>query len=773
VVKKTQSPARQLSLADEDGPPSETIQFYDGLTPALPPATYSINLTHGISGTQDLPDGQSVPLSQSYQIPQAQTFTVEGPEFSLDAGVVQSVYPPDGSSSVFDSVLPFVVLADPMLPWERPITPEDTSDTTPWMALLVLREGEVLLDPTTKSPLTTQTVSDFLASDPNVLKPSISGLDPSVLASTCSVVTITGDAFTALMPLTDDLPFLCHDRQVDVSNEEPALLSVVLANRLALSSTAGTKLYAHLVSLEGYSAYLSSSSASGQSIPQNQAGTGPMNVALVSLASWSFVSQPQEGPTFDGLMQGLISSQNPQGLALPLPADTSSLPSQVVDRLSQGYVALPYATGSGEQTFAWYRGPLSPVVPQPLPAVGNPAVAVASAPSSDALMIYLQDQGLFDLSYASAWQWGRALALADGAFAAQVEQYRQTASAALSLMAQRSNQPHLSGVSPSELLAPNPTRRRFARRLAEGMGKRWNAAFTSSKAPGTPPPRAPKPPRLAETMRGLLKRQDVRDALSAHLGPRLQAVADGVVDLTFLGNVPFSQLVPDQRMLPPESIRFFYVDQGWLDAFTAGALSLAAQTGQDAAVLNAVRPALDAAVKQQRARLIRKRSRVLAAEDSGTPTPLAGVLIRSQLVSGWPELAVSASQGGTALPMARKARLAPDVLLCLFQGVPDQVAVAEPYQGLRFGVGDDGIPLRDVTTAGSIGQQLSGQVVPPSGGFTTFLSTYCRSTDGGVVTVSALATALAQALNNPSQFGAGDFALQMVMAPDLQTFPTN
>ena len=36
--------------------------------------------------------------------------------------------------------------------------------------------------------------------------------------------------------------------------------------------------------------------------------------------------------------------------------------------------------------------------------------------------------------------------------------------------------------------------------------------------------------------------------------------------LRLLHGVPFSYLVPDANLLPPESIRFFYIDRAWTDA---------------------------------------------------------------------------------------------------------------------------------------------------------------------------------------------------------------
>ena len=41
-----------------------------------------------------------------------------------------------------------------------------------------------------------------------------------------------------------------------------------------------------------------------------------------------------------------------------------------------------------------------------------------------------------------------------------------------------------------------------------------------------------------------------------------------------LYGVPFHYLVPDERMMPPESIRFFHVDPGWIATLIQGATSV-------------------------------------------------------------------------------------------------------------------------------------------------------------------------------------------------------
>src|SRR5579863_1470942 len=44
--------------------------------------------------------------------------------------------------------------------------------------------------------------------------------------------------------------------------------------------------------------------------------------------------------------------------------------------------------------------------------------------------------------------------------------------------------------------------------------------------------------------------------------------------LRLLVGVPFDYLVPDQRLLPDESIRFFYLDRSWTDRLVDGAIAV-------------------------------------------------------------------------------------------------------------------------------------------------------------------------------------------------------
>jgi hypothetical protein len=733
----------KISLAALPSPPAPgSVQMFDGYFPALPANSYQIVVKHSVQGQPSVP---------AYSV--TQDFIVQAPEFFIDTTIVQNCQPPDGNTDVYGQRLPFVVLSDPALPWERSLVPDggppDPAHPTPWMALVIFAEGEISLLPGTNNPVWTNTVGDLLASDANTLKPQLpaSRVSADVLAAQCQTIKITGATFNAVMPSKADLPYLAHCQGVSTLDEGEVLQSVLLCNRFptanrSVSPAAPMRYYAHLVSLEGFADYLGSNA---QPIPSKPGSQELMDVQLASLYHWSFVSLPLAGMSFEQLVTGLIQSEqdsNGGALALPVPV---GLPAVVQQRLQQGYAPLTFAAGSGEQSFAWYRGPLTPTVAQPIMAVGNPPVPLAQASCADELMIYLAEQGLFDLSLAAAWNIGRNLALADASFAQNVNKYRVAASQTVGRLAQRMSLPHLAGQAhdPRALLAHDAARRSFTGLMGDGLGAQWHAAVAAAGANSAQP--QPATARPARSNRRALVHPStvlalpgVAEAVSENLSEIQKSVAGWLAALALLEPVPFSHLVPDPRMLPVESIRFFYLDPNWIDALTAGASSIAIQGSADAALHEALLPSLTAAVASQRTASFH-RTRPDALPGAGTPdgAGMSGMLIRSQLISGWPQLVVTATLGGAPINIVRNETLAPNVRLCLFDGIPDTVTLAEPYQGLLFGIEDNGIVARCVTAASATGMQLPNvPPVPPT----------LRPGSGNVLDVQATATALAAAV---------------------------
>ena len=745
-----------LAAGDGNGLPAGDIQLYDNYLPSLDAGAYEITITPGLDG---------VDTGQYFQ-PITQPFEVRAPQFFLDATDVGELYPPPSSNGIYGTVLPTIVLNQRVLPWERLIGAGEAK-SIPWVALLTLEPDDPVPDPTSGAALRTSTVTQFLAPDPNVLKPAIDTDDvpPDVLASPMQSVVLPADVFLAVTPKLDELPYLAHVRQTDTSNQASSdaatdgWYAIVVSNRFPDSTEtngAGTKNLVCLVSLEGFASVL----PGGNPLPKKPDGT-PQDVQLAVLATWTFVSNPAATESFAQLMNGFVTQEagNPQNL-LPSVVTTNPGP-PAGDRLLDGYVPLTFHTQVGEETFAWYRGPFTPVVPQPLPPPPQPDGHYTS--SSD-VTIYVEDQGVFDLSYAAAFEMGRAIALSDRGFAIALLNARAQAYAKLNRIADRLATGRFDDTPLAELTRPNLTRKHFAALVDAGLAgalqETFDALPTSGVAQAPPRRGSPRP-----STRELLGREDVQDVLAQHVTDDMDPVTDWLAHLALLYNVPFDQLVPDQRLLPVESIRFFYVDPGWIAALTDGALSIGVEGSKDLALHAAWREPLQQAVRAKTG-LVRayRRSRPdLAVETSGDSAPLqAGFLLRSAVVAGWPGLVVQADAGAT--PILRQDVLSENVMLVLFAGIPKTVTLSEPWHGLRFGVEDgDVIYLR-----GPDGARL-GPTFPASGGFSKYLRTPSGEIGQRVIDVDRLVTAL-DAEQIGHAIGPALFATEMVQSPELLAF---
>lgn len=80
--------------------------------------------------------------------------------------------------------------------------------------------------------------------------------------------------------------------------------------------------------------------------------------------------------------------------------------------------------------------------------------------------------------------------------------------------------------------------------------------------------------------------------------------------LMLLYGVPFHYLVPEEDMLPPESIRFFYLDPGWLKCLLEGACSVGRSSRADDLV--------DQHLRNHFLDLAAKKAKKLRADKEGT-----------------------------------------------------------------------------------------------------------------------------------------------------------
>lgn len=785
-----------MSVPSNDVP--RTIRFFDNNLPALEAGDYALSVRQDVGNT----GSTTIPRFDA-----SRNISVIAPRFAIPPADVQSVFPPANASGIFDQNLAHVVLTEPLLPWERLITDGDASTKgTPWMALLLFTPDQIVA-PENQQPTQTLAGTYTIGADPqNAQRLVLSPTDAATLgpaigplvgdATTCNAIDLTTATFTQLTPRLAELPYLAHGRDVEPVMPlkvteiavQDGLFSIVVGNRFPLAppstATQGSPYIAHLVSLEGFAPYL---------VDQPAFPDGITKVRLVSLLSWTFTVLPAQGD-FAALMLNLTAGQakggdglrlrlHPSSSTTPAPGSPAALVSQA---LGQGFTALEYDTRAGDQTFAWYHGPF---VPHPVAAIAEHQPFASAA----AATIYDPDSGTFDLSYAAGWEVGRLLALSNGAYVADTLASQRSLRQSVNLLRERTRTTQtgrmllagnaLSNVGAlNALLVRDAPRRAFATWLATDLGGLIPKSGIAAVAP-RPAPAAMRKVRGAaavSAVQSLHARADVqavvqnRVAADIQTGGRTAGVVTTLASLRLLENVPFAHLVPDARMLPPESIRFFFVDVNYLDALCDGASSVGVQSGRDASQQAIVRGTLRGAATARafgaRANAI-GRPHLLAG---GQPNdPVAGFVLRSAVVSGWPGLEVKAyaDAAGTQpiQPVRMDRSLAPGVMLCLYPQVPMRIELDEPKEALAFGVedprsvgGDPVVYLRFID-GGSI-----GSVIPSK--FQALGSTYLRSSFR-VLDVAAWQTALAQQFSGSSTaWGPAAFAIQMVRAPEQMVF---
>ena len=303
----------------------------------------------------------------------------------------------------------------------------------------------------------------------------------------------------------------------------------------------------------------------------------------MSLKSWSFTCTDQSRD-FLGLLTGV--NCDPPTPRLPPCGDPAA------DRYRAiGSAALPHYLRRGGETVSWYHGPLAP-------AKVNAGLADAVR-TADALVRYNRSTGMFDVSYAAAWELGRMLALQSKAFSNSLYLWKRASVQWLRREEQRLLHPHLPISAPAD---------------------------------------APAQPTV---------------------------VLDWFDGLRELRGVPFDYLVPDERMLPVESLRFFWIDHYWIDCLLDGAFGVGR-------VSDAQRDLED---------------RFAADSTAGDSEVMTGFLLRSDAVAGWPGLLVDAfDASGKALEQLRLDRLSANVMIGIFLGEVARVSFHLQPDLMHFGL---------------------------------------------------------------------------------------
>lgn len=175
----------------------------------------------------------------------------------------------------------------------------------------------------------------------------------------------------------------------------------------------------------------------------------------------------------------------------------------------------------------------------------------------------------------------------------------------------------------------------------------------------------------------------------------LELIAGWLDELSMLKGVPFNYLVADMAMLPAESLRFFQVDRNWIYALADGAFSLGVTGLKTPKAENeycSMRDTAAANVEQCRVRGAMRATQLGDRPEDilVTQASMSGFLLRSQLLDAWPGLEVEgfgSDADKSPLSIVRMERVAPGVLLCLFNRPLGRVRFKGPAESGHLGVG--------------------------------------------------------------------------------------
>lgn len=216
-------------------------------------------------------------------------------------------------------------------------------------------------------------------------------------------------------------------------------------------------------------------------------------------------------------------------------------------------------------------------------------------------------------------------------------------------------------------------------------------------------------------------------------------------NLRKLKGVPFNYLVPDEQMLPPESIRFFRIDRAWIDCLADGAFSIGRTTRSEETA-------------------DRVQGRTPAAD---TEKNFSGFLLRSEVVSGWPGILVDAYSDRDAkqprLTSVRMERLSAGVLLCIFEGDIARVDIHQKPETLHFGF------VADTKTGGFFKKLRDPKTGDPLEAKVVLKPEHWRTDSPRTLKVTTLVDSMKTELKLTSAASAL-FALQMVEMVDKVIF---
>lgn len=168
-------------------------------------------------------------------------------------------------------------------------------------------------------------------------------------------------------------------------------------------------------------------------------------------------------------------------------------------------------------------------------------------------------------------------------------------------------------------------------------------------------------------------------------------IISALAEWVLLYEVPFPYMVVREEMLPPESIRFFYLDRNYIFALLDGAMSpgrsFSVDYRHDIEIIDKV---LGQTIEESRNIRPKLQGKAVQKEEmpiNANEENITGFLLRSVLVEGFRGLEFKAygEDEKTPLRALRLETLGSQVLLGLYAGEISRLEIAQPPEGMHFG----------------------------------------------------------------------------------------
>ncbi|KAJ9607109.1 hypothetical protein H2200_008181 [Cladophialophora chaetospira] len=639
----------------------------------------------------------------------------------------------------------------------------------PWMAVVVFSPDELLVSQTeataigldkiqlasqnvytsTKLPANgafSMTVKDYLGKLQNN-RIYYEAADTSEISSSPEVTSVIFPTKLLLQQIFGDKTqphvlqghrLLAHVRHIntigfpDAGVEEEGYFSVVVSSRTGeVQNNVPTTQIVHLVSLEHYDSTLNLPHSPFLKLADTD------RVGMVSLYSWTYTCIP-EAVSFVDMMTNLAQAKQPlrppDAVLTALQTNAAKQPTLALqkasamlhDRLQQSYTISRWRTPSGEQSAAFTRGPLVASPTPGVPASNFDTWPVLSMTGKD-YQIFDTATGIMDLTYSSAWSFGRVAAISDSPFNAALLRFRSL----VSRKATSTTRMLTNGIA---------TRHQVLSETARALSKASEikaGTFSGPVARATPPSTmvvaAPlTDPKIQPVFKHALHNvidnmTSTTDGEQIYSDYSLDTAANSdwelihawLSDTLYLKNIPDPSHInaapvtdhqpplpnapptdgqPQLPNAPPEALRFFYIDHSWLDAFIDGALSCA----------NHLEPKYDSTrMRIKDAYNFYLSKPIHGLEKKVPPVPRYGFIIRSSAVKATPDLKITvfcwAWDATTSTfspdidektrrnPVVQLTKMDDSTILCLLDCLPEEIfeiRIAQPPHQQRFAMGD-------------------------------------------------------------------------------------